>query len=49
MVTNALWAWIQGKSMFTVKIVKHWNGLPGEVMDGFKIRLDGALSNVIYL
>jgi len=39
---------------FTVRVVKHWNGLPREVVDDpsletFKARLDGALSNMIYL
>ncbi|KFZ57651.1 hypothetical protein N321_08829, partial [Antrostomus carolinensis] len=37
---------------FTVKVVKHWNRLPREVVDApslqtLKVRLDGALSNLI--
>jgi len=33
-------------------VVKHWHGLPREVVDApcmetFKVRLDGALSNLI--
>jgi len=40
------------KNFFTVRVVKHWNGLPGEVVDApsletFKVRLDRALSNLI--
>jgi len=36
---------------FTVKMVRHWNKLPREVMDAptleaFKARLDGALSSL---
>jgi len=39
---------------FTVRVVKHWNGLPGEVVDApslevFKVRLDRALSNLMEL
>jgi len=34
--------------------MKHWNGLPRELVDvpslgTFKVRLDGALSNLVYL
>jgi len=34
------------------RVVRHWNSLPGEVVDVpssevFKMRLDGALSNLI--
>jgi len=37
-----------------MRVVKHWNKLPGEVVDApsletFKAGLDGALTNVIYL
>ncbi|KFP18539.1 hypothetical protein Z169_12679, partial [Egretta garzetta] len=40
------------KKFFTMRVVKHWNGLPREVMEApslerFKARLDGALSNLI--
>ena len=40
------------KKFFTMRVVKHWNILPGEVVDApsleiFKVRLDGALSNLI--
>ncbi|PKU39264.1 hypothetical protein llap_10432 [Limosa lapponica baueri] len=39
------------KKFFTVRVVKHWNGLPREVVDApsletFKVKLDGALSNL---
>ena len=39
--------------IFTVRVVKHWNRLHREVVDAlcletFKVRLDQALSNVIY-
>jgi len=38
--------------LFTVRVVRHWNRLPREVVDGpslvvFKARLDGALSNLV--
>ena len=29
----------------TVRVVRHWNRLPSEVVDAFKARLDGAWSN----
>ncbi|KFR06828.1 hypothetical protein Y956_10123, partial [Nipponia nippon] len=40
------------KKLFTVRVVRHWNRLPGEVVDApslqvFKARLDGALSNLV--
>ena len=40
------------KNFFTVRVVKHWHRLPREVVDTpsletFKVRLDGALSNLI--
>jgi len=40
------------KNFFTMRVVKHWNGLPREVVDApspevLKARLDGALSNLI--
>ena len=42
------------KKYFTVRVVKHWDRLPGEAVEDpsletFKARLDGALSNVIQL
>ncbi|KFQ39184.1 hypothetical protein N332_02194, partial [Mesitornis unicolor] len=40
------------KKFFTMRVVKHWNRLPSEVVDApfleiLKIWLDGALSNLI--
>ena len=40
------------KKFFMMRVVKHWHRLPKEVVDGpsletFKVRLDGALSNLI--
>ncbi|KFW63962.1 hypothetical protein AS28_13642, partial [Pygoscelis adeliae] len=40
------------KKFFMMRVVKHWNRLPGEVVDArsleaFKARLDGTLSNLI--
>ncbi|GAB0177854.1 mitochondrial enolase superfamily member 1 [Grus japonensis] len=40
------------KKFFTVRVVRHWNRLPREVVDApslevFKTRLDGALGNVV--
>jgi len=41
------------KKFFTMKVVKHWNRLPREVVAApslavFKARLDGALSNLVW-
>ncbi|KFR07549.1 hypothetical protein Y956_13255, partial [Nipponia nippon] len=40
------------KNFFTMRVVRHWNRLPSEVVDApslevFKARLDGALSNLV--
>ncbi|KFP12292.1 hypothetical protein Z169_03326, partial [Egretta garzetta] len=40
------------KKFFTLRVVKHWNRLPREVveapsLEAFKARLDGALSSLI--
>jgi len=40
------------KTFFTMRVVKHWNRLPVEVVEApsletFKVRLDGALSNLV--
>ncbi|KFP65076.1 hypothetical protein N322_06252, partial [Cariama cristata] len=40
------------KKCLTMRMVKYWNRLPREVVDApsletFKVRLDGALSNLI--
>jgi len=40
------------KKFFAIRMVKHWNRLPREVVEGpspetFKARLDGALSNLV--
>jgi len=40
------------KKFFAVRVVKHRNWLPGEAVEApsletFKVRLDGALSNLI--
>ncbi|KFP09899.1 hypothetical protein Z169_09786, partial [Egretta garzetta] len=40
------------KKFFTMRVVKHWNGLPRDVvgapsLETFKARLDRALSNLI--
>ncbi|KFW68364.1 hypothetical protein AS28_09642, partial [Pygoscelis adeliae] len=40
------------KKFFTMRVVRHWNRLPREVVDvpsleEFKVRLDEALSNLV--
>ena len=40
------------KKFFTMRVVKHWNGLPREVVEApsletFKTRLDRALNNLV--
>jgi len=40
------------KKFFTLRVVRHWNKLPREVVDAtsleaFKARMDGALSNLV--
>ncbi|KFQ04680.1 hypothetical protein N329_03459, partial [Haliaeetus albicilla] len=40
------------KKYFTMRVVRHWNRLPREVVDApslkvFKARLDGALRNLV--
>ncbi|KFW01084.1 hypothetical protein N327_07292, partial [Fulmarus glacialis] len=40
------------RKFFTMRVVRHWNRLPREVLDApslevFKARLDGALSNLV--
>ena len=40
------------KKFFMMRVVRHWNRLPREVVDApsleaFKVRLDGALSNLV--
>jgi len=42
------------KKFFTLRVVKHWHRLPREVgdvpsLETLKARLDGALSNLIWL
>ena len=41
------------KKFFMMRVVRHWNRLPREVVDVpslavFKARLDGALSNLVW-
>ena len=40
------------KKFFVMRVVRHWNRFPREVVDAqsleaFKVRLNGALSNVM--
>ena len=40
------------KKLFAIRVMRHWNWLPGEVvgalsLETFKVRLDGALSNLM--
>jgi len=40
------------KTFFTIRVVKHWNRLPREVVDipsleTFKVKSDGALNNLV--
>jgi len=40
------------KKLFTMRVLRHWNRLPSEVVDdpsqeAFKPRLDGAVSNLV--
>ncbi|KFW10457.1 hypothetical protein N327_09563, partial [Fulmarus glacialis] len=40
------------KKFFTIRVVRHWDRLPREVVDApslevFKARLDGALSSLV--
>ncbi|KFW72207.1 hypothetical protein AS28_15179, partial [Pygoscelis adeliae] len=40
------------KTLFTMRVVRHWNRLPREAVDApsleaFKARLGGALSNLV--
>jgi len=42
------------KKFFMMRVLKHWHRLPREVVDApsletFKVRLDGALSDLIWL
>ncbi|KAK4829371.1 hypothetical protein QYF61_003494 [Mycteria americana] len=42
------------KKFFTMRVVRHWHRLPREVVEApslepFKVRLDGALSNLLWL
>jgi len=43
---------VNSHEFFTMRVVKHWNGLPREVVEApsletLKTRLDRALSNLI--
>ena len=40
------------KTFFTVRVVRHWDRLPSEIVDvpsleAFQARLDGAVSNLV--
>ncbi|KFM13308.1 hypothetical protein AS27_06486, partial [Aptenodytes forsteri] len=40
------------KKFFTMRVMRHWHRLPREAVDApslevFKVRLDGALSNLV--
>ena len=40
------------KKLFAMRVVRHWNMLPREIVDApsleaFKARLDGALNNLV--
>ena len=40
------------KKFFTVRVVRHWNRLPSDIMDApslevFKARLEGVLGNMV--
>jgi len=42
------------KKFFTILVVRHWHRLPSEAVDTpsletLKVRLDGALSNLMWL
>ena len=42
------------KKSFTLRVLKHWNRFPREVVDApsletFKVRLDWTLSNLVWL
>ena len=50
--TNSNFRLVIRKKFFTMRVVKHWNGLPREIVEApsletFKTRLDRALSNLI--
>ena len=54
MVLNKKRADFDWTKFFMVRVAKHWNRLPREVvgapsLEAFKVRLDGALSNLVEL